>query len=281
MSYTTLVDASTLHEHSGDPAWVVVDCRFNLLQPDAGKQAYQAGHLPGARYAHLDHDLASPITAVSGRHPLPDPEEFARCLGAWGIDENTQVIAYDDVGGAIAARLWWMMRWMGHNAAAVLDGGLAAWQEAGYALEQTEPSVDPKQFPATPDREHYLGTDQVQQANAVRELLLIDARTAERYRGEAEPIDPVAGRIPNAINMPLANNLDGSGCFLEPRALHARFAQLLRAYDMEHIVHYCGSGVNACHNILAMEIAGLGGSKLYPGSWSEWIRDPQREIATD
>lgn len=279
MSYTTLIDTATLHAHLDDPDWVVMDCRFSLVEPEAGRRAYRESHLPGARYAHLDEDLSSPITPMTGRHPLPDPVRLARKLGAWGIGNHTQVVAYDDMGGMLAAaRLWWLLRWLGHAACAVLDGGFLAWQRSGLSLTAALPAVQPATFEARPDDRLWLTTAQVQALPA--EALLVDARTAARYRGELEPIDPIAGHIPSAVNLPTEDNLTADGRFLTRDQLRARFAAALGARPPAAVIHGCGSGVTACHNLLAMEAAGLHGSRLYAGSWSEWIRDPGRPVAT-
>lgn len=278
MHYNTLIDATTLHTHLGDPRWVVVDCRFNLLDTDAGERAYREAHIPGAHYAHLDRDLSSSVTPDSGRHPLPEPSDFAATLGAWGIDQHTQVVAYDHGPGSIAARLWWMMRWLGAGHCAVLDGGLAAWQAAGYPVDNEIPTPEPRRF--SPGG---LGAKWVDSATLLsargETLVVMDARSAERFRGEAEPIDPVAGHIPGALSAPLEDNLR-EGRFRPTAELRERFDNLLGPRDPATVVHSCGSGVSACHNLLAMEVAGLPGSKLYPGSWSEWIRDPSRPVAT-
>ena len=279
MAHTTLITAATLQAHLDDPDWVVVDCRFNLADPAAGRRAYQAGHIPGARYAHLDEDLSAPVTATTGRHPLPDPARLAATLGAWGIGPGTQVLAYDDLGGMLAAaRLWWLLRWLGHTAVAVLDGGLPAWTRAGLPLSTDVPVIAARTFIARPDDRLWLTVEQVQGLPAHE--LLLDARGAARYRGEMEPIDPVVGHIPGALNLPTESNLAADGCFLPAAALRARFAALLGERPAARVVHSCGSGVTACHNLLAMEVAGLSGSRLYAGSWSEWIRDPQRPVAT-
>lgn len=278
MPYDTLIDALTLRDHLDQADWVVVDCRFSLTDPDAGWRAYLKSHLPGARYAHLDHDLSGPVTATTGRHPLPDPARLASKLGAWGIGPATQVVAYDDLGGMLAAaRLWWLLRWLGHTACAVLDGGFPAWRDAGLPLTATPPTARPAAFAARPDDRLWLTTAQIQALPA--ETALLDARATARFRGEMEPIDPIAGHIPGALNLPTDGHLTADGRFLPAAALRERFATALGERAATAVAHYCGSGVTACHSLLAMEIAGWHGSRIYPGSWSEWIRDPKRPIA--
>ena len=274
--HNTLVDVHTTKRQLNDPQWVVVDCRFDLQQPKAGRVAYVDAHIPGARYADLNKDLASPPTSKTGRHPLPDPNILAAKLGQWGIHQQTQVVAYDASGGAIAARLWWLLRWLGHDAVAVLDGGWQAWQAAGYAVEQAFPSMRPTQFITKVQPHLVLDSAAVQQGLSDKTITLIDARGRARYTGEVEPLDPVAGHVPGAINQPFDQNLTAQGVFLPEDELRARFAAY--ASKPQQVVHMCGSGITACHNLLAMEVAGLRGSKLYAGSWSEWIRDPARTI---
>lgn len=275
--YNTLINTHTLVARLGEKDQIIFDCRFNLADPEAGKRAYQAGHIPGAFYLHLDQDLSSPITPTTGRHPLPDPQQLANKLAVYGLNENTQVFVYDDISGAFAARTWWLLRWLGHPAVAVLDGGLPAWLEQGAALEQNLPAL-PKQrghFTAQLEPDYFLTTAQLTQQHTYQ---LIDARNAERFRGELEPIDPIAGHIPGAKNRPLTDNLV-DGRFKTAEQLKQEWSNQLAGRNSEDIVHLCGSGVSACHNLLAMEVAGLSGSRLYVGSWSEWIRDPQRPIA--
>lgn len=270
MEFTTLIDATTLESHLGDSNWVVVDCRFDLMQPDAGRRAYEDGHIPGAVYADLNLDLSSVVTETSGRHPLPDPEVFAAWLGNNGIGNDSQVVAYDASSCSYAVRLWWLLRWLGHRAVAVLDGGFAAWQKAGYTITEDVPLPVSTTFTGRPDRQMYLDMNEVRQQLAEHRITLVDARTAARFNGDVEPIDPVAGHVPGAVNLPLEDNLDSDGRFLSAESLRQRFADI--AENPQRVVHMCGSGVTACHNILAMELAGLTGSKLYPGSWSEWCK---------
>jgi len=275
--FQTLIDCETLFRHLTDAAWVVVDCRFDLMQPTAGREAYAEGHIAGARYADLNQDLSAPITARSGRHPLPEPEAFARRLGRWGIGNASQVVAYDAVDGMYAVRLWWMLRWLGHSAVAVLDGGYQAWREAGLAVSSVEPQPDTQRFTARLVAGQTLSASELRANLDGGALQVVDARAAPRFAGELEPIDPVAGHIPGAVNYPYAGNLDRRGRFLPADRLRARFARFAASPSI--VVHMCGSGVTACHNLLAMEIAGLHGSRLYPGSWSEWVQDPDNPVA--
>ena len=277
MRYQTLINAAAVDEQRHHQDWVIVDCRFSLSDPDAGRCAYQESHVPRARYAHLDQDLSDPITPTTGRHPLPDPVRLAQTLGNWGIGPKTQVVAYDESGGLIAARLWWLLRWLGHSAVAVLDGGFAAWQRAGLPVTAHYPTVSPQPFEGQPDDRMWLTTAQVMALPT--DQVVLDARTAVRFRGDLEPLDAVAGHIPGALNLPTEGHLTAEGLLLPATALRGRFASVLGDRPPQAVVHSCGSGVTACHGLLAMEIAGLAGSRLYPGSWSEWIRDPGRPVA--
>lgn len=274
--FSTLISVADLAAHVGTPDWLVVDCRFELGKPAVGEAAYAAGHIPGAVYAHLDRDLASPITPTTGRHPLPDPEEFARTLGRWGLTRDTQVIAYDADAGAYAARLWWLLRWAGHAKSAVLDGGFRAWTQAGQPISTEVPARKPTRYTVTPDRSMWLDASQVAASVRDSRWRLLDARAPERFAGEVEPIDPVAGHVPGAVNLPFMGNLSTDARFLAADQLRARFAQVQGPVDDGHTIAMCGSGVTACHLLLAMEAAGKPGAKLYAGSWSEWIRDPSR-----
>lgn len=278
--HRVLVDTAALAAQLHEPDWVVVDCRFALTDPEAGRRAYAQGHIPGARYAHLDQDLSSPITPESGRHPLPDPGVLARKLGAWGIDERKQVIAYDDGPGAFASRLWWLLRWLGHQAVAVLDGGFAKWCREGRPLSTEAPTPAASVFHPRVLDGLWVSTALVERAVAASDHLLIDARAGERFRGEVEPIDSVAGHIPGARNRPASANLGDDGCMLAPQTLREQFLALLQGSPPAAVISTCGSGVTACHNLLAMEHAGLGGARLYAGSWSEWVRNARRPVAT-
>jgi len=277
--YKTLVSRDTLEQHLQDPRWVIVDCRFNLSDPEAGEAAYRESHLPNARYAHLERDLSGSKTATSGRHPLPAPQSLARRLGAWGIDSPKQVVAYDDAGGAMAARLWWLLRWLGHTAVAVLDGGIHRWREEGRPLTAEIPGIARAEFSMRIDHNAWVDSDFIARNLAKQQGVVLDARAAERFAGQVEPIDPVAGHIPEALSRPFDRNLDARGEFLPLAMLHDSLRETLRNTSPARVIHMCGSGVTACHNLLAMEIAGLAGSRLYAGSWSEWITDPARPKA--
>ncbi len=278
MNYNTLISSETVNQHLHQSDWVIIDCRFSLANTKQGKNAYQHGHIPYARYAHLEHDLSSSITPCTGRHPLPDVRVLVEKLGNWGISNHTQVVVYDDAGGAFASRLWWMLRyWLGHEKVAVLDGGIQAWQ-THFDLVTTLPHITSTTFRPYLNDAHCLTALQVQNALAQKKSCLIDARNPERYRGEIEPIDRVAGHIPYAVNRSFQSNLDKSGLFLSPETLHREFQMVIGNKPPENTMHYCGSGVTACHNLLAMEYAGLSGSKLYAGSWSEWICNRNRSI---
>ncbi len=282
--FSTLIEPWELARRLEDPDWAIVDCRFDLARPDWGSQAYAAGHIPHALYAHLDRDLSARRTEGSGRHPLPEPEALAATFSRFGIDADVQVAAYDQGTGAIAARLWWLLRWLGHPGVAVLNGGLAAWQRAGLPLVTSSEPRAARPFRARPEAAAVAtGTEvgQLVSSGALRrgERLLIDARSADRFAGENETIDPVAGHVPGARNHPFAANLGADGRFLEPPQLRQSWEQTLRGRPVSELIAMCGSGVTACHNLLALESAGYSGGRLYAGSWSEWITDPARALA--
>lgn len=281
MSWHTLIDTETLSAHLHDPHWVVVDCRFELADPRAGQRDYERGHLPGARYAHLDRDLSAPVGPGTGRHPLPEPQRLAETFSAWGIEEGSQVVAYDAGPGQFAARLWWLLRWLGHRDVAVLDGGIGRWQKEGRALETDAAQPRAGRFLARPDRAAWLDADQVARiVHGEDSALIVDARSRPRYLGEQEPLDPAAGHVPGARNLPSMEHVAELGGFLPAARLRERFEALLGKRAPHEVVHMCGSGVTACHNLLAMEVAGFSGARVYPGSWSEWCRDPTRPVAT-
>jgi thiosulfate/3-mercaptopyruvate sulfurtransferase len=278
MTFTTLVSTDRLAQHLHDPSWVVFDCRFALTRPESGRQAYAKAHIPGARYAHLNEDLSGAVTPASGRHPLPGPESLARKLGLWGVDSGKQVVVYDDSFGSMAARMWWLMRWLGHDAVALLDGGFPAWLRQGHATTADLPAIHPAAFHAAPDDAMWVDSNEVLEALRQKRII-IDARAEERFSGFVEPLDKVAGHIPGSLNLPFEDNLDPRGNFLPDRDLRALYEPLLQGTRPGAVIHMCGSGVTACHNLLALEIAGMPGGKLYAGSWSEWITDPSRPVA--
>lgn len=301
MSFTTLIDPAELgklvQEHPS--RLVLLDCRFDLGKPDAGRQAYAQGHIPGARYADLNRNLAAPISAQSGRHPLPAPLQLLGFFASLGITADTQVVAYDEANGSFAARAWWLLRWLGHSQAAVLDGGYRAWIAAGGRIET---GGDVESSGGANARTTDLGsmslnigtgahplsaTAQPQPVTAAEVLealadgrrALVDARAPERFAGDIEPIDPVAGHVAGAVNHPFSRNLDSENRFLPAAELRRRWLETLNGKDPGDTILMCGSGVTACHNALALEVAGLPGAKLYAGSWSEWIRDPERPVS--
>ncbi|HXC39567.1 MAG TPA: sulfurtransferase [Burkholderiales bacterium] len=274
---TTLVTVEELKAH---PEWRVFDCRHELANPDRGAQLYKEGHVPGALFAHLDRDLSAPKTGENGRHPLPKPAEFVAWLGRQGLKPSDQVIAYDAMDGMFASRLWWMLRWVGHDAVAVLDGGYRAWTEAGGAVTTEIPCFAPTVFPATVREDMNVDVARVQQRLGSPAQLLVDGRAAGRFAGIGETIDPVAGHIPGARNRPYLDNVGADGRFKPPAQLREEFNRVLAGTPAADTVHQCGSGVSAAHNLLAMEVAGLTGGKLYAGSWSEWCSDPARPVAT-
>lgn len=277
-SGNVLVSVEELATH---PEWRVFDCRHDLQNTEYGRSAYARGHIPGALFLHLDKDLSGTRNGSNGRHPLPVIADFAECMSACGVDESTQVVAYDNEGGIFASRLWWMLRWLGHAHVAVLDGGLAGWKRSGRGLEETTAMVQPRNFKALP-QDMMVDVGQVLANLQSAQMLVVDARSPERFRGQNETLDPIGGHIPGAVNRFYFDNLDDDGCYFKPvEELRSEFATLLGDRPAASVVQQCGSGVTACHNLLAMELAGFSGSKLYPGSWSEWCADSSRPVATD
>jgi thiosulfate/3-mercaptopyruvate sulfurtransferase len=278
--YRTLIDADELAAVASEGRLALFDCRFNLADPAAGRAAFEAGHIPGAAYLDLDHDLSAPASAEGGRHPLPDREAFAARLRGLGVQACDQVVVYDDVDGSLAARAWWMLRWIGHEAVAVLDGGVAAWAANGGALD-TGPGVPRPEgdIAVGPALVGTVDTADIVDALGSDRLLVIDARTAARFAGEPHPLDTASGHIPGARSRFWGDNLIQNGRFKPAETLRAEFGKVLDGVAPSHVALQCGSGVTACHDLLAMEIAGLGGARLYPGSWSAWTADPARPIA--
>ena len=280
MTTSILVSAAELEALLADGRCLAVDCRFEFSDTGKGRADWLSGHIPGAAYAHLDDDLSSPITEHSGRHPLPDAVRFAAYLRSIGWTRGKLLVAYDEGSNAVASRLWWLMRYFGQPSA-LLDGGLAAWTASGRPLEAGERSRSPgDDVSLLPDDSMQVGSDGVMRLLGDSELLLLDARAGQRFRGEVEPLDTRAGHIPGSINRPFGSNLELGGRFKEPAALREEFHSLLGGREPHEVVHSCGSGVTACHNLFAMELAGLPGARLYPGSWSEWIRNQDRPIET-
>jgi thiosulfate/3-mercaptopyruvate sulfurtransferase len=280
MAFTTLVDAATLATRLDDPALVVIDCRFSLEDVAWGERQFAAQHIPGAVYAHLDRDLSGVKNGTNGRHPLPDPLELTGTFGRLGIDSSVQVIAYDQDSGIFASRLWWLLRWLGHDAVAVLDGGFAVWLAEGRPTGTTRRELPHRQFSGKPRPELLATVDEVIRHLGQSEWRLLDARAPERFRGDVEPLDKAAGHIPGAADHFYKRNLDERGRFQQPAELRAHLEAATGAVDPDHVIAYCGSGVTACHNLLALEHAGLSGARLYVGSWSEWSSDPSRPRAT-
>ena len=278
--YTTLIDPRTLAAHLNDPAWIIVDTRFDLTDPSKGEQQFATAHVPGARYAHLDRDLSGEKTGTNGRHPLPTPEQMRTTFGAMGITHESQVVVYDADSSMYAARLWWMLRFMSHDRVAVLDGGFARWAAEGYATTHLVPAVEAVQFEGEPREDWRLDVATVMAGLGDASRVLVDARAEGRFRGEGETLDPVAGHIPGARNRFFQYNLTANKTFKSAEELHAEWQVVLGETPVTNTVMYCGSGVTACHNLLALEHAGLSGARIFPGSWSEWSADPARPVET-
>jgi len=280
MAFTTLINVDELAANLDNPRFIIFDCRHELTNPDYGGAEYAKSHLPQAHFASVDRDLSARPTGSNGRHPLPDPDRFAAWLGSKGVTAGTQVIGYDNAAGVYASRLWWMLRWLGHDAVAVLDGGWQAWLQAGKPTTQDVPQARPAKFVAQ-RRDVYVDAAYVLANLESDNMLVVDARSNDRFHGQNETIDPVAGHIPGAVNRLFRNNVDDKGRFRSSDELLREFRALIGKTPVQNVVHQCGSGVSACHNLLAMEVAGMSGSRLYPGSWSEWVADPRRPVATD
>ena len=283
LAFTTLIDAETLLDHLGDRDWVVFDCRFSLQMPAQGRMEYEDSHILGAVYADLNADLAASQGPGTGRHPLPAAETFMAWLRQCGMNGHSQAVVYDANASMFAARLWWMLRWLGHRNVAALDGGWSAWAAKGYPTSSEVPTPESGDFKGKPDQDMWVTSEQiehlVQRGKGMDQI--VDARIEPRFRGEMEPIDPVAGHIPGACNYPCGANVDDNGYFRSTEQLKDRFHSLFSDREPSQIINMCGSGVTACRNILAMELAGWSGTKLYVGSWSEWITDPQRPVDTE
>ncbi len=274
-----LVSTTELAAHLGDPSWVIFDTRADLVDPKKGPALYAEGHIPGAYFLHIDDDLSAPKTGKNGRHPMPDVTELAKRINACGVTPETQVVVYDDMAGNFAVRLWWMLRRLGHDKAALLDGGIPLWKTEGRPLASEAPPARKGSFVPRPQMSDVVDTQFIERFREDPSIVLLDARAAERFAGKVEPIDPVAGHIPGAVNRFWQKNLTTDGRFKSPQELRAEFTELLGEHP-ERVVHMCGSGVTACHNAFAMELAGLPGGRLYAGSWSEWVSDRSRLVGT-
>ncbi len=275
MSYRTLISTEQLASHLGD-GWVIVDCRYDLQKESWGHDEYRAAHVPGAVYASLGEDLAGPRTGTNGRHPVPSVDALAETFGRLGISRDVQVIAYDQDSGMYASRLWWSLRYLGHDTVALLDGGWAKWKREGRPTRSGDERRSPSVFKAEANPQMRVTVDTVGEHLTDNSILLVDARAPERFEGRNETIDRAAGHIPGAVNHFFKTNLAGDGTMLAPEALRSTFDSLMKGRDPSAVVMYCGSGVTACHNLLAMEHAGRPGARLYAGSWSEWSADPKR-----
>ena len=280
MKAELLVSTEVLAAHLDDPGWIVFDTRHDLAWPEKGREAWKAAHIPGAYFMHMDEDLSGHKTGRNGRHPLPPVTDFAARMNRCGVGPGRQVVVYDDGGGSFAVRLWWMLRWLGHEQVALLDGGFAAWKRENRPLDAAVPAPREGNFEPRPAPGATVDTATVAAGLGSPGMVLLDARAATRYMGENETLDPVAGHIPGSLNRFWQHNLGYDGRFLAPEELHAEFIEELGDVPPSSVVHSCGSGVTACHNLFAMELAGLAGSRLYPGSWSEWCADPSRPVAT-
>jgi thiosulfate/3-mercaptopyruvate sulfurtransferase len=281
--YSTLVDSKTLQQHLDDPGWRVIDCRFKLADPESGRRDFLQAHIPGALYGHLNMDLSGlVVSGKTGRHPLPSIEQAVQVFSRFGIEKGIQVVAYDDMGGALAAaRLWWMLNWLGHTAVAVLDGGWQAWLDEGRPVEQKSVTHPPGKFVPVLHPDMLATAEDVEKLRLDPTYRLMDARSTERYLGKNETIDPLAGHIPGAVSAPYSENLSANGRFKNNMELSQHYQRLLGNIPPERAVFYCGSGVSAILNILAMQVAGLPGARLYAGSWSEWITDPRHPISLE
>jgi thiosulfate/3-mercaptopyruvate sulfurtransferase len=278
--FSTLIEVPEFAGIAAEPQVAVLDCRFDLTKPTWGEEQFALGHIPRARYLHLDRDLSSVVTPQTGRHPLPDPDRLARTLGSLGVGNDSQVIVYDQGNGMYAARAWWLLRWLGHQRVAVLNGGFTAWSQLGGAVTAETPAAPVKTFLARVGIGAVASAAEVDALRSKSSELLVDARGADRFAGQNETLDPIAGHVPGAVNHPFARNVGPDGKFLGRDALRAEWLKTLGPHSPASVVAMCGSGVSACHNLLALEHAGLPGARLYAGSWSEWIRDPAHAVAT-
>ena len=280
MSFQKIISVEDLHNNLGNENWFVFDCRFQLKDPAGGYKIFEQGHIPGAQFADMDTDLSSPMTETSGRHPLPNADELIEKLQAWGVNNDSQVICYDDISGAFAARLWWLLHWLGHGDVAVLDGGIEKWKEKNLPLETVTHNRPRGSFSGKANDAMWVDINFVEQELADSNISLLDARANDRFTAKDSKTDPVPGHIPGAVNYPFAGNLNKQGVFLSSDEIKARYESIFADHKQDQIINMCGSGVTACHNLLAMNIAGLPWTRLFVGSWSEWIKDANRPVAT-
>ena len=280
MKYQTIISVEDLNKNLNTQDWLIFDCRFILKDPEGGLKKFNQGHIPGAQFADMDKDLASPMTSTSGRHPLPNPDEFINKLQSWGVNNTSQIICYDDMSGAFAARMWWLLKWLGYNDVAVLDGGIDKWTANNLTLETDTQQKAAGSFSGQANNDMWVDVEFVQKELAENNITLLDARSAERFTAKDTKTDPVAGHVPGAMSYPFAENLSKQGVFLPLEELQKRFAPMLSSSEKKEVINMCGSGVTACHNLLAMSIAELPMTRLFVGSWSEWIKDKSRPVAT-
>jgi len=280
MTYQTIISVEDLNKNLNTQDWLIFDCRFILKDPEGGLKKFNQGHIPGAQYVDMDKDLASPVTSTSGRHPLPNPEELINKLQSWGVNNSSQIICYDDMSGAFAARMWWLLKWLGHNNIAVLDGGIEKWTAKNVSLETDTQQRAAGSFSGQANNDMWVNVEFVQKELEQDKINLLDARSVERFTAKDTKTDPVAGHVPGAMSYPFAENLSKQGVFLPSEELHKRFTPIVSNPENKELINMCGSGVTACHNILAMSIAELPMTRLFVGSWSEWIKDKSRPVAT-
>jgi thiosulfate/3-mercaptopyruvate sulfurtransferase len=279
MSYKTIISAKDLIKNVNNDDFIIFDCRCDISDSSYGIEAYNEGHIENSIFIDIDHDLASEKTSDSGRHPLPDPRLFSEKLSQWGMSNNKQAVVYDDAGGAFAGRMWWILKWLGHSNVAVLDGALGAWMSIGGKLTSKPTIFERAVFEPNPNNNMYVSIKDVEDAQYKMNKLIIDARSRERYLGIKDPVDPIAGHIPGAVSHPLGMNLDKNGHFKSPEELRHNFNKIIGDTVSSDIISMCGSGITACHNILALEICGIKDVTLFVGSWSEWITDKSRPVA--
>jgi thiosulfate/3-mercaptopyruvate sulfurtransferase len=280
MTYKTIISSDILKNNIDNKDFIIFDCRCDVKDSAYGIQAYTEGHIPNSIFVDIDSDLASEKTVTSGRHPLPDADTLSEKLSQWGLNSSKQAVVYDDAGGAFAGRMWWVLKWLGHTNVAVLDGALGGWMASGGKLTDGNTVFERSVFTSNTQDDMYVSINDVEDAQYKMDKLIIDARSKERYLGIKDPVDPIAGHVPGAISYPLGQNLDKKGHFKSAEELKHSFSKLIGETESSDIISMCGSGITACHNILALEIAGIRGIKLYVGSWSEWIMDKSRPIAT-